>query len=165
MGVGDFGTIALNSLRLEKGFRGWGAEMSIDQNPYEAGLGFFVKTKKMADFVGKDALIALKEAGSPRTLVFLYVDVDDVDPEGNESIWHDGKVVGMTTSGSYGNTVKQSMAFAYVPNALAAPGTQVQVELLGKKHVATVQTGAPIMIESARVAAAEKEAQKATAGV
>jgi len=149
-GVGDFGTYALNSMRLEKGFRMWGNEMTTDNNPLEAGLGFFVKMKKEANFIGKEGLQKIKDAGLKRHLVFLFVDADDVDAEGNETIWHEDKVVGMTTSGSYGYTVNKSIAMAYVPPELKAPGTQLEVELLGKRCLATVQKGAPVMIESMR---------------
>ncbi|XP_078684529.1 dimethylglycine dehydrogenase, mitochondrial-like isoform X2 [Branchiostoma floridae x Branchiostoma belcheri] len=140
-GLGDFGTYAMGSLRLEKGFRGWGAEMTVDNNPLEAGLGSFIKINKPADFIGKAALQQLQQEGLTRKLVCLTVEVeeDGPDAEGNETIWHQGEVVGFTTSGAYGYRVQESLAYAYVPFHLAQPGTVVQVELLGSRRPATVQ--------------------------
>ncbi|XP_019632268.1 PREDICTED: dimethylglycine dehydrogenase, mitochondrial-like [Branchiostoma belcheri] len=140
-GLGDFGTYAMGSLRLEKGFRGWGAEMTVDNNPLEAGLGSFIKINKPTDFIGKAALQQLQQEGLTRKLVCLTVEVeeDGPDAEGNETIWHQGEVVGFTTSGAYGYRVQESLAYAYVPPHLAQPGTVVQVELLGSRRPATVQ--------------------------
>merc|ERR550519_3039948 len=98
-GIDNFGTYAMNSLRLEKGFRGWGAEMNCDTNPLEAGLDYFIKLNKPADFIGKAALQKVKAAGLKRKLCYVTMQTDDVDPEGNETIWLNDKVVGNTTSG------------------------------------------------------------------
>ena len=67
--------------------------MTLDNNPLEAGLNFFVKMKKETDFIGKQSLLDRKKRGFiPRKLVFMEVETDNVDPEGNETIWHDDKV-------------------------------------------------------------------------
>ena len=67
--------------------------MTLDNNPLEAGLNFFVKMKKETDFIGKQSLLDRKKRGFiPRKLVFMEVDTNNVDPEGNETIWHDDKV-------------------------------------------------------------------------
>uniref|UniRef100_A0A4W4E5I0 Dimethylglycine dehydrogenase, mitochondrial n=1 Tax=Electrophorus electricus TaxID=8005 RepID=A0A4W4E5I0_ELEEL len=137
-GIDNFGTYAMASLRLEKGFRGWGAEMNCDTNPLEAGLDYFIKLNKPADFVGKQALLEIKSQGLTRNLAYLTMDTDDVDPEGNETIWHNGKVVGNTTSGAYSYTTRKSLAFGYLPTHLATIGQNVEVELLGRKYPATV---------------------------
>ena len=70
-------------------------QMTLDNNAIEAGLGHFIKTKKQADFVGKHALQEMKsrDGGLPRKLVFMMVDTDNVDPEGNETIWNQHKVI------------------------------------------------------------------------
>uniref|UniRef100_UPI00358E3FF8 dimethylglycine dehydrogenase, mitochondrial n=1 Tax=Myxine glutinosa TaxID=7769 RepID=UPI00358E3FF8 len=136
--IGDFGTYALNTLRLEKGFRAWGAEMNCDRNPLEAGLKPFIKMTKDADFIGKKALMEIKKAGLPQKLVFLSIDTDDIDAEGNETVWYEDEVVGNTTSGAYSFTSQQSIAFAYVSTALATPGLTLHVELLGKRYPARV---------------------------
>ncbi|KAM9450975.1 dimethylglycine dehydrogenase, mitochondrial [Clarias gariepinus] len=137
-GIDNFGTYAMASLRLEKGFRGWGAEMNCDTNPLEAGLDFFVKLNKPVDFIGKKALQEIKDQGLMRKLAYLTVDTDNIDPEGNETIWHNGKVVGNTTSGAYSYSIQQSLAFGYLPVELTSVGQKVEVELLGRKYPATV---------------------------
>ncbi|CAH1789183.1 unnamed protein product [Owenia fusiformis] len=149
-GVGDFGGYALNSLRLDKGFRAWGSEMTTDQNPLEAGLEMFVKMDKAADFIGKAALHEIAAKPATRKLVNLIVDTKDVDPEGNESIWHGDKVVGMTTSGCYSYCINKSIAYGYVPVELSQVGNTLEVDLLGEKCTATVESGPPMLVEIAR---------------
>ncbi|KAJ6669846.1 hypothetical protein lerEdw1_000395 [Lerista edwardsae] len=90
-GIDNFGTYAMNSLRLEKAFRAWGAEMNCDTNPLEAGLTYFIKLNKPADFIGKQALKQMKEKGIERRLVYLTLETENVDPEGNESVWYSSK--------------------------------------------------------------------------
>lgn len=136
--IDNFGTYAMNALRLEKAFRAWGAEMNCDTNPLEAGLQYFIKLNKQADFIGKQALQQIKEKGLRRKLVYLTLETDNVDPEGNESIWHNGKVVGNTTSGTYSYSSNKSLAFAYVPTELSTEGQKLEVELLGKHYPATI---------------------------
>ncbi|GAB5566988.1 dimethylglycine dehydrogenase [Prionailurus iriomotensis] len=149
-GIDNFGTYAMNALRLEKAFRAWGSEMNCDTNPLEAGLDYFIKLNKPADFIGKQALKQIKAKGLTRRLVCLTLATDDVDPEGNESIWYDGKVVGNTTSGSYSYSVQKSLAFAYVPVELSKVGQQVEVELLGTNYPATVIQEPLVLTEPAR---------------
>nr|XP_044633082.1 dimethylglycine dehydrogenase, mitochondrial [Equus asinus] len=149
-GIDNFGTYALNALRLEKAFRAWGSEMNCDTNPLEAGLEYFVKLNKPADFIGKQALKQIKAEGLKRRLVCLTLATDDVDPEGNESIWYDGKVVGNTTSGSYSYSIQRSLAFAYVPVELGKVGQQVEVELLGKNYPAVIIQEPLVLTEPTR---------------
>uniref|UniRef100_A0A0E9XHX9 Aminomethyltransferase folate-binding domain-containing protein n=1 Tax=Anguilla anguilla TaxID=7936 RepID=A0A0E9XHX9_ANGAN len=149
-GIDNFGTYAMSSLRLEKGFRGWGAEMNCDTNPLEAGLDYFIKLNKPADFIGKKALQEIKAKGLKRKLAYLAVDTDDIDPEGNETIWHKGKVVGNTTSGAYSYTKQQSLAFAYLPLELINVGQNVEVELLGRKYPAMVIQEPLVLTEPTR---------------
>ncbi|KAM9330138.1 dimethylglycine dehydrogenase, mitochondrial [Gastrophryne carolinensis] len=137
-GIDNFGTYAMAALRLEKAFRAWGSEMNCDTNPLEAGLQYFIKLNKEADFIGKQALQRIKEKGLQRKLVYLTLETDNVDPEGNESIWHNGKVVGNTTSGTYSYSSNKSLAFAYVPTELSNAGQKLEVELLGKNYPATI---------------------------
>ncbi|KAL0150281.1 hypothetical protein M9458_054389 [Cirrhinus mrigala] len=148
--IENFGTYAMSSLRLEKGFRAWGAEMNCDTNPLEAGLDYFIKLNKPADFIGKQALLEIKAQGLSRRLAFLTLDTDDIDPEGNETVWHNGEVVGNTTSGSFSYTTQQSLAFAYLPVDLIQVGQKVEVELLGQKYPATVTQEPLVLTEPAR---------------
>ncbi|KAG8131017.1 hypothetical protein E2320_017667 [Naja naja] len=149
-GIDNFGTYAMNTLRLEKAFRAWGAEMNCDTNPLEAGLQYFIKLNKPADFIGKNALKQIKEKGLERKLVCLILKTDDVDPEGNESIWYNNKVIGNTTSGCYSYSTQQSLAFAYVPMELSKVGQKLEVELLGKNYPATVVQEPLVMTEPTR---------------
>ncbi|XP_072650033.1 dimethylglycine dehydrogenase, mitochondrial isoform X4 [Canis lupus baileyi] len=149
-GIDNFGTYALNALRLEKAFRAWGSEMNCDTNPLEAGLDYFIKLNKPADFIGKQALKQIKAKGLKRRLVCLTLATDDVDPEGNESIWFDGKVVGNTTSGTYSYSIQKSLAFAYVPIELSKVGQQVEVELLGRNYPASIIQEPLVLTEPTR---------------
>ncbi|MBN3301126.1 M2GD protein, partial [Amia calva] len=149
-GIDDFGTYAMGSLRMEKAFRAWGAEMNCDTNPLEAGLDYFIKLNKPADFIGKKALQEIKAKGLPRRLVYLTVQTDNIDPEGNETVWHQGKVVGNTTSGAYSYTTQQSIAFAYLPTELATIGQKVDIELLGKNYKASVVQEPLVLTEPTR---------------
>uniref|UniRef100_A0A674DAU1 Dimethylglycine dehydrogenase, mitochondrial n=1 Tax=Salmo trutta TaxID=8032 RepID=A0A674DAU1_SALTR len=149
-GIDNFGTYAMSSLRLEKGFRGWGAEMNCDTNPLEAGLDYFIKLNKHADFIGKAALQEIKAKGLKRKLSYITMDTDDVDPEGNETIWLNGKVVGNTTSGAYSYTTQQSLAFAYLPVELCSVGQKVEVEMLGRKYPAMVVQEPLVLTEPTR---------------
>jgi len=149
--IGHIGGYAINSMRIEKGFRLWGAEMNVDVGPYEAGLGFFIKCNKGADFIGREALLKQQQHLMERKLVCMLVDTDNVDAEGNESIWYMGKVCGNTTSGCYGYQVKQSIAYGYLPTYLDQLGQQVEIELMGSKYKATVVPEPLVEIEAARV--------------
>ncbi|UYV72381.1 DMGDH [Cordylochernes scorpioides] len=166
-GATDFGTYALNSLRLEKGFRMWGAEMTMDSNPYEAGLEMFLRPRKSADFVGKAALERIRREGTSRRLVQLRVENGESDPEGDETVWCAGKVrsvlpgicvgvmtvclqaVGHVTSGSYGYETGCGIAFAYVPHYLAYDGCEVTVDLLGERRPAVVTIKPPVVARHA----------------
>jgi 4-methylaminobutanoate oxidase (formaldehyde-forming) len=119
---------AIDSLRLEKGYRVWAADISPDDNPYEAGLGFAVKLDK-GDFLGRDALVA---AGEPeRRLACLVLDDPHSVALGSEPVRLDGEIAGRVTSGGYGYTVERSIAYAYVPASQALPGQPVEVEIFG----------------------------------
>ncbi|XP_042305033.1 dimethylglycine dehydrogenase, mitochondrial [Sceloporus undulatus] len=150
-GIDNFGTYAMNTLRLEKAFRAWGAEMNCDTNPLEAGLKYFIKLNKPANFIGKQALKQIKEKGLERQLVYLTLETDNVDPEGNESVWYNNKVIGNTTSGCYSYSTQQSLAFAYVPVELSKVGQKMEVELLGEKYPATIIQEPLVMTEPTRM--------------
>ena len=114
LGLADAGHYAINSLRLEKGYRAWGAELSPDDTPLEAGLAFAIDWSK--PFMGREALLKQKKAGVNRRLAIFIL----ADPEpmlwGGEPIYRDSEPVGYTTSGSYGHTVGGAIAMGYVNN-------------------------------------------------
>uniref|UniRef100_A0A673IL62 Dimethylglycine dehydrogenase, mitochondrial n=1 Tax=Sinocyclocheilus rhinocerous TaxID=307959 RepID=A0A673IL62_9TELE len=131
--------------------------MNCDTNPLEAGLDYFIKLSKPAEFIGKQALLEIKAQGLSRRLAFLTLHTDDIDPEGNESVWHDGEVVGNTTSGSYSYSTQQSLAFSYLPLHLTHAGQTVEVELLGQKYLATVTPEPLVLTEPARTRLQKKQ--------
>ena len=121
---------AIESMRLEKGYRVWGTDITPETTPYEAGLGFCVKLDKPGGFVGRDALRAAREAGPTRRLRAIVLTDRRRLVLGNEPVRVDGEVVGRVTSGGYGHSVAASIAYAYVPFD-AKPGTAVEVDLFG----------------------------------
>lgn len=121
---------AIDSLRLEGGFLAWAADITTEENPLEAGLGFAVKLRK-ASFIGRDAVARVAQDGVERTLCCLAIDDITAVALGNEPVKHAGRTAGRVTSGGQGYSVGHSIAFAYLPVALAEPGTEVTVELLG----------------------------------
>ena len=122
---------AIDSLRLEKGYRVWGADITPDETPFEAGLGFAVKLDK-GDFIGRDALVAAKESPPERTLACLVLEEPRAVALGSEPVRMDGEVLGRVTSGGYGYSVERSIAYAYVPAGAAEPGRGVEVEIFGE---------------------------------
>jgi glycine cleavage system aminomethyltransferase T/glycine/D-amino acid oxidase-like deaminating enzyme len=119
---------AIDSCRLEKGYRVWGADITPDDTPWEAGLGFAVKLDK-DDFIGREALLEKQEPD--RKLVCVVLDDPRSVALGSEPVRIDGGIVGRVTSGGYGYTVERSIAYAYVPAADADPGRPVEIEIFG----------------------------------
>ncbi|MEK6273768.1 MAG: FAD-dependent oxidoreductase [Actinomycetota bacterium] len=120
---------AIDSCRLEKGYRVWGSDITPEDTPYEAGLGFAVKLDK-GDFIGRDALLAA-DGRLDRKLVCLVLEDPRSVALGSEPVRVDGRVEGRVTSGGYGYTVEDSIAYAYLPAYLAEVGAQVEVEIFG----------------------------------
>jgi 4-methylaminobutanoate oxidase (formaldehyde-forming) len=112
LGATNAGHYAINSLRLEKGYRAWGAELSPDDSPLEAGLGFALDWNK--PFLGRSALLKQKECKLKRQLVIFVLEDPGPPLWGSEPIYRDGRPVGYTTSGSYGHTVGGGIAMGYV---------------------------------------------------
>ena len=136
-GIQLFGTYAMNSLRMEKSYRGWGSELTTEIDMFEASMGRFIRLEK-EEFIGKAASLSNKQRGARMTLVYMSVDNTDSDCMGNEPVYHDGKVVGVTTSGAYGHTVNASLAFAYVDPKLTAVGTEFEIMVLGETRKARI---------------------------
>jgi dimethylglycine dehydrogenase len=136
-GIADFGSYAVNSLRMEKAYPGWGVELTEEITMIEAGMERFVKYDK-GDFVGREALLKRKEEGISTKLVYMEVTADDADVRGGEPVYAGQEIMGVTTSGGYGHTVGKSLAFAYVKPAFAAPNTTFDIEILGQRRQARV---------------------------
>jgi 4-methylaminobutanoate oxidase (formaldehyde-forming) len=133
---------AIDTLRLEKGYRYWSADIGPDYTPYEAGLGFAVKLNK-GDFIGREALIQQKEAGLQRKLCCLTLADPTTIAIGNEPIRVGEQVISWVTSGGYGYSVGKSIAYGYLPLAYAAAGTVLSVEIIGEQIEAVV-AGEPL---------------------
>jgi len=141
LGVRLFGSAALNSLRLEKGFGSWAREFRPLYTPFEAGLDRFVELDagaKPNGFIGRDALIAAAAQGPTLRLLTWVVDADDHDVIGDEPIWHNGEVVGWVTSGGYAHHADKSVALGYVPAALEHAGGDFEIEIVGLRHRASL---------------------------
>lgn len=136
-GMIALGGAAFDSLRLEKGYRLWGADIHTEYTPYEAGLGFAVKLQK-GDFLGREALLRIKEHGVTRQLRCLTFDDPGVVVMGKEPILDGERVLGYVTSANYGYTVGKSIVYGYLPLAYAREGTHVEVQYFGRRHSATV---------------------------
>jgi glycine cleavage system aminomethyltransferase T/glycine/D-amino acid oxidase-like deaminating enzyme len=125
LGVIAGGRAAFNSLRLEKGYRSWGTDMTAEHDPYSAGLGFAVRLDA-DDFVGRDALLA-RPASPEQILTPLVLDDEGCVPMGKEPVYAGGEPVGYVTSAAYGHTIGAPVAYAWLPARLSVPGTAVQV--------------------------------------
>jgi len=141
---------ALDSLRLEKAYRYWSAEISPDYTPFEAGLGFAVKLDK-GDFIGRAALLKQKEAGVTRKLCCLTLADSRVIALGKEPIRIAGsdQIISWVASGGYGYTVQKSIVFAYLPVDYAKPGTQLEIECFGmtiRPHAERTPEGKEVII-------------------
>ena len=129
-GIEVGGYKVLDSLRLEKGYRYYTADVTQLETPYEGGLGFCVNLDK-GDFIGKDALVRQKQAGLKRKLCTLVLDGNEFTQiYGGEAIYHDGKVVTRVRSGGYGYTLKKNILYAYLPMELAKAGTRFEMDLI-----------------------------------
>jgi dimethylglycine dehydrogenase len=151
-GIAPFGMRAMDSLRIEKGYRYWKVDLTSDYTPFEAGLDRFVHLNKTA-FRGREALIRQQQQGVPHRFVTLACDVKNADPLGNEPIYQGRKMVGRATSGAYGYTIGKSLAVAYVNPDVAAVGTELKIEILGRKYPAVVIPESPWDPENARLRA------------
>ncbi|NIA67437.1 FAD-dependent oxidoreductase [Pelagibius litoralis] len=143
LGLRQFGLRALDSLRLEKGFGTWAREFRPIYTPVEAGLDRFVDLRKNA-FVGRDAVLQDRENGPKVRLVTLTVDAKGADVSGDETVWHDGEVIGWVTSGGYAHFAERSVALAYVPSELAGRNGgngSFEIEIMGDRRAAQLQTG------------------------
>ena len=143
LGLRPFGMFALNSLRVEKGYRAWKGDLSTDYTVLQGGLERFVDWTK-PDFRGKAALAAEKQAGVKKRFATLVVEAGECDPPYMSTIWQGGKVVGETTSGYFGHRVGKVIALGMLRADLNVAGTRVEVEIFGRRYPAVVQEDAPL---------------------
>jgi dimethylglycine dehydrogenase len=129
----NFGTYAVNSLRMEKAYRGWGSELTGEISLVEAGMSRFFNLKKKNNFIGAKALQEKAQSGVDIKIVYLEVDADNADARGNEPVYHNNRVVGIVTSGGYGFRTKKSLAFAYVKSDLGTD-ENLEIEIQGQRR-------------------------------
>jgi dimethylglycine dehydrogenase len=139
LGYRWYGARALMSMRLEKGWGAWSLEFRPDFDAVESGMEAFINWKK--DFVGKEATLAAREAGPKRRLVTMAVEAEGIDVTNDEAVLKGGAAVGYVSSGGYGHRTGQSLAMGYVDAAHAAPGSELEVEILGEMYKARVLDG------------------------
>jgi glycine cleavage system aminomethyltransferase T len=137
LGVIAGGRAAFNSLRLEKGYRLWGTDMTAEDDPYQAGLGFAVRTDA-GDFLGRDALAG--KLSPSRMLSCLVLDDAGCVPMGKEPVFAGGRAVGYVTSAAFGHTIGAPIAYAWLPAELSVPGTGVEIGYFDRRLTATVAT-------------------------
>ncbi|KAJ5632574.1 NAD dehydrogenase [Penicillium lividum] len=130
---------AFNALRLEKGYRTYGADMNTEHNPYEAGVISAIRASKWEDYVGRAALERLATEKPTRRLRCLTVDDGRSMVLGKEPVFFNGKAVGYVTTAAFGYTVRKPIAYAWLPSNVSE-GQGVEIEYFGRRIKATVAT-------------------------
>ena len=143
-GATPFGMFALDSLRVEKGYRAWKGDLSTDYSLLESGLERFIKFDKKEVFPGKQSLLSEKQRGSVKKFVSMIIKNNVCDAPYMSTIWHDGKIIGEVTSGAYGHRVNASIALGMVKTDLAISGQTVSVDIFGNDFPAIIQNSGPL---------------------
>jgi 4-methylaminobutanoate oxidase (formaldehyde-forming) len=156
LGVVNAGHYAINSLRLEKSYRAWGADISPDDTALEAGLGFAIGWKKDTDFLGKAALLEQKKAGLKRLLVTFVLQDPGPVLWGSEPIYRNGQAAGYTTSGSYAHSLGAAIGMGYVKSPEGVTSEFIregryEVNISGKRYPATPHLKAPFDPERKKI--------------
>ena len=139
LGLIDFGSYAMNVMRIEKAYKAHGLELTTEITPVEADIERFIDYNK--EFQGKAASLARRETELSWVCVYGEMDAVDADCRGNEPVYGGGKMMGLTTSGAYGYSVGKSLFFAYVHPDYRAPGSQFQIRVMGSRRSARVLAG------------------------
>ena len=134
----NFGSHAMNSIRIEKGYRSWGSELTPEISVVEAGLDRFFNLDKKNEFVGSNAIKEKLNNEVKIKLVYFEVEADTADVLGNEPVYYKNEIVGLTTSGAYGFRVNKSLAFAYINSDLITINTEFLIDIQGKKIKAKI---------------------------
>lgn len=147
LGLRLAGANALGSLRIEKGFRSWGHDIGPTDTPFEAGLGFAVRLKKQAPFIGRDALLRQREHGLSRRLISFVFDDPAAFPHGNEPIFRSGEHCGVITSASYGHSVGRAVAIGTVRGSrlddASIQADTYEIEIANRRFSAQAHVRAP----------------------
>ncbi|MEM1298292.1 MAG: glycine cleavage T C-terminal barrel domain-containing protein, partial [Pseudomonadota bacterium] len=143
-GARPFGMFALDSLRIEKGYRAWKGDLSTDYTLLEGALDRFIKLDKPQDFPGKQALLNQKQQGVKKRFVTMTVDAGFADAPYMSTIWKGDEVVGETTSGAWGYRVGKSIALGTIRVDCIEPGTELEIEIFGERRCARVEEDRPL---------------------
>jgi dimethylglycine dehydrogenase len=135
-GVVDFGTYAMNSLRMEKAYKAWGTELTTEISPLEADIMHFVRTS--GGYISAEAVARKRDLSIELKLVYCEVETIDADPLGDEPVYVGDKIIGVTTSGAYGHCVNKSLVFLYVENAYARSEQTFDIEIQGERRLARI---------------------------
>ena len=150
LGIANYGLYAVNTMRIEKGYKAWGSELTNELTMVEADMRRFINFKK-DDFVGKQASLDAPER--PVRIIYGEVDADLVDPRGGEPILVDDRCIGMTTSGGFGHRVGKSLFFGAVDSAFAGAGTRFEIQVQGERCAAVVRDQPAYDVDNARMKA------------
>ncbi len=137
LGVGYYGAYAANSMRMEKGYRGWGLDLTTERSPLETGLATFVKSDGR-DFIGRDAMLA---KAKPWDMVLLEIETTDVDPFYSHSVFAAGRPIGVVTSGAHGHRTGKTLALAFLREPTVRDG--LSVKILGRLRAARILDEVP----------------------
>jgi len=156
LGLRDAGYYALDSLRMEKAYRAWGREVTIDDTPWEAGLGFAVRLDKPVPFLGREALLEQRERTLTKRLLTFVLEDEAALPWGDEPILRDGRVVGSVTSAAFGHTLGRAVAMGYVRDpggvdAAYVAGGRFELDVAGDRIPARAGLAAPYDPRALRV--------------
>ena len=141
-GLVHFGSYAMNEMRIEKGYKAWGSELTTEITPIEARIERFVDQSR--EFIGKDAVVARSKEQLSMVLVYCEVDTKDTECRGNEPVYSNDKLVGITTSGTWSHTSNKSLAFAYVIPELEQAGSRFDIQIMSERRDAVV-LNAPVV--------------------
>jgi dimethylglycine dehydrogenase len=134
--LGFYGAFAMNAMRLEKGYRAWGADLTTERTPLEAGLGYLVKTGGR-EFLGREAMLERAQAEDHWSMELLELDAPEFDPFYLHTVFRQGRAIGMVTSGSYGHRLQKAIALAYFREPIA-DDCELELEILGRRVQARI---------------------------
>ena len=135
--MGFYGAFAMNAMRLEKGYRAWGIDLTTERTPLEAGLDYLVKTGGR-DFIGREAMLARAGGDDHWSMQLVEFDSPEFDPFYSHSVFRGDATVGMVTSGCFGHRLNRTIGLAYFRNSVTADD-ELEVEILGRRSVARIR--------------------------
>jgi len=141
-GLAPIGMRAIDSLRLEKSYRGWNLDLSSEYSPIESGMERFIALDK-GEFQGREALVKQQSDGVGMKMVTLEVDDCEVQPIGNAPVFNVSGMVGRITSGGYGHSLKQVIALAYIDTDVINSPEALEAEILGQRYCARIIADSP----------------------